>query len=85
MSARCTNDLTAKAREVVAAIGEPESNAPYAASMRALFERGAFRHAVDVAYALLMLERGDGVDAIEDEIEKTYRELSHRCDPVYPS
>jgi hypothetical protein len=81
----CTNDPAAKAREVGETFDElcqPES--PYLVPMRTLFLRGAFRHAEDVAYARIMLERGDDVDEIEDELNKPYRGMSHRCDPVYP-
>jgi hypothetical protein len=84
---KCTNDRATKAREVSETFNmlcRPES--PYLVPMRTLFLRGVFRHAADVAYARVALERGgDDVDKIEAEVEKTYRALNHRCDPVYPS
>jgi len=62
---KCTNDLATKAREIRETFDKvcrPES--PYLAPMRTLFLRGVFRHAEDVAYARIALERGGKVHTI---------------------
>lgn len=84
---RCTNNMAAKAREIVETLDKVcEENSPHRPSMVMLFGRGAFRHDVDVAFARIALERGKGLDEIEDHLHKTYRDdVHHRCDPVYPA
>ncbi len=80
----CSNDMAVKAREVRELLDK--ISPPYQASMTRLFVRGAFRHAEDVAYARIMLERGEHIFEIEKDLHKTYRDdIHHRCDPVYPS
>lgn len=82
----CTNDPMAKAREVGEVFDKCcDPNDPHRVSMTSLYERGTFRHADDVYYAWLMLNGGKSIDDVEDDIEQTYREIHHHCDPVYPS
>ena len=78
----CTNDARTKLREVVEWMEKSDEQQP---SIRALFARGAFHHADDVAYARIMLVRDQSVDEIAEYIAKTYSEGEHHCDPVYPS
>jgi len=83
----CSNDMAEKAREVLETLDQVcKVDSPYRASMVSLLTRGAFRHAEDVAYARIMLERGEDADEIEDYLHKSYRDdVRHRCDPVYPA
>lgn len=76
----CTNNPVEKAAEVRDQLGQTPSN-----DLIALLHRGAFRHREDVAYAVIMLDRGHTVEDIERDCNESYVELArrgHRCDPV---
>jgi hypothetical protein len=52
--------------------------------MADLWQRGAFHHREDVAFARIMLQRGElSVDHVFSSIKDTYRTI--RCAPVLPS
>lgn len=76
----CTNNAIEKAAEVREQLGLMPSN-----ELIKLLHRGAFRHREDVAYAVIMLDRGHSVEEIERDCNESYVELArrgHRCDPV---
>lgn len=78
----CTNDIAAKTREVLDQLGPAPS-----ADLLELLRRGAFRHSEDVAYAVIMLDRGATVESLVADSAEAYALLEahgHRCDPVLP-
>lgn len=80
VSRPCTNDDTAKRREIVTAIDVLASNSPSILSVVTdLYRDGVFRHYEDVAYARIMLERGE----TRTQIAKCINDNSH-CDGVRP-
>jgi hypothetical protein len=82
----CINDMAAKRREVLEVLELQKAAAPgLVDGVQELFERGAFRHAADVAYAAVMLERGESMDEIAIEIARGYESRHLRCDPVVPN
>jgi hypothetical protein len=55
--------------------------------MADLYRRGCFRHVEDVAYARIMLERGEPIEKIAAHLDASYegpKAVAHRCDRVYP-
>jgi hypothetical protein len=54
-------------------------------AIEALHQRGAFRHEIDVAYAILARRhRRKSVEEIQGELEAAYARLGRRHEPVYP-
>lgn len=82
--AHCTDDAAVKSLEVshaVEALCTPEVRE----RVSELHRRGALRHEYDVAYAVVVLERGDRtVDQLAAELDREYAQLGHRCTRVYP-
>lgn len=88
----CTNDPVAKSieiRDAIAALGSGDS----CDRLQTLFAVGAFRHLEDVAYARIMLHRGQTVDEIArylalSDAERVRGDLkgAHQlpCDPAWP-
>jgi hypothetical protein len=80
---RCTNNTAEKA----ATIADGMRGLGNHVGMDELYRRGCFRHLEDIAYARIMLERGESIDEIAKHLDSSYEGPSaivHRCDRVYP-
>jgi hypothetical protein len=79
----CLSDSQAKFREVRAVINDIDVDAALKTRLEALFLRGAFHHGHDVAYAVILILRGQkSDDAVVAKIANDY--VGMGCDPVYP-
>jgi hypothetical protein len=78
----CLSTTRDKFREVRTAI-DGVVDASLKTRLEALFQRGAFRHDLDVAYAkILILRESKSDDDIVVELGDGYVDMG--CDPVYP-
>lgn len=84
--AACSNNLDAKLAEVSEAIRDRDPSIEH--TLREMFRNGAFRHGVDVAYAAIMLSRGETVEQICTYFESAYADILPQhgiCEPVRPA
>lgn len=83
--APCRNDAARKSAEVKEAVVElSDEGSQLRDQLNELHRRGAFRHEHDVAFSVIMIERGRSVDDLADYLPRDYALLDHRCDPVFP-
>lgn len=82
----CTNDMSEKRAEVIAAIHRfSRTDSQLAEFLAEAFKAGALRHEADVALAGLWLRRKMGTLAqLVEYTRHVYAQIAHPCDPVLP-
>jgi hypothetical protein len=87
----CGNDRSAKRLEIedaIDALAPPDDEREIVKRTRAdllvLYQRAVFFHWEDVAFARVMLIRGDTIDKVASDSSINNAPFNHRCDPVNP-